>query len=90
MRPESTAYAGHTPGGVTFLDETGKNAFVGDLLFRLSVGRWDLDGGDFPTLMHTLRTVMLPLPDETTVYPGHGDTTTIGFERHNNEFMMEA
>jgi len=81
---------GHTRGGVTFLDEAGMNAFVGDLLFRLSVGRWDLDGGDYPTLMNTLRTLMLPLPDDTTVYPGHGDDTTIGFERRNNEFMMEA
>jgi glyoxylase-like metal-dependent hydrolase (beta-lactamase superfamily II) len=80
---------GHTPGGVSFYSEKEGIVFVGDVLFRLSVGRWDLPGGDYRTLLHTLRTVFIPLPDSTVVYPGHGDETTIGFERKHNDFMAE-
>jgi glyoxylase-like metal-dependent hydrolase (beta-lactamase superfamily II) len=61
--------------------------FAGDVLFRLSVGRWDLPGGDYRTLIRTLQNVFVPLPDSTVVYPGHGDETTIGFERKNNDFL---
>ena len=77
---------GHTKGSVSF---SYKEEFIiaGDTLFNFSVGRWDFPGGDYHTLMNTLKTIFYPLPDTMTVYPGHGDTTTIGFERENNEFM---
>lgn len=81
---------GHTTGGVSFLSETEGTAFVGDVLFRLSVGRWDLPGGDYRALVRTLREVFSPMPDGMKVYPGHGEPTTIGFERKYNEFMAEA
>jgi len=80
---------GHTPGGISFFSEKEGAVFAGDTLFRLSVGRWDLPGGDYRTLVRTLRTVFVPMHDSTMVYPGHGDETTIGFERKHNEFMAE-
>ncbi len=78
---------GHTRGGVSFHSSKERMIFAGDELFRLSVGRWDLPGGSYRTLAETIRTVFAPLPDDTVVYPGHGDSTTIGFERKFNEFM---
>jgi glyoxylase-like metal-dependent hydrolase (beta-lactamase superfamily II) len=77
---------GHSPGGVAFFDGS-DNLFGGDTLFRLSVGRWDLPGGDYETLMKSLRTTFLALDDHVTVHPGHGDITTIGFERRLNQFL---
>jgi len=78
---------GHTSGGVSFVSD---GAFVisGDTLFRLSVGRWDLPGGDYDTLIKTLQDKFSIMPDETIVYPGHGETTTIGFEKQHNQFMQ--
>lgn len=81
---------GHTRGGVSFLSEQDGAVFVGDVLFRLSVGRWDLPGGNYRTLVRTLRDVFSPMPDTLKVYPGHGESTTIGFERTYNEFMAET
>jgi hydroxyacylglutathione hydrolase len=89
---------GHTPGSVTFrLDqiepgqhgqiETGGALFTGDLLFAGSIGRTDLPGGDYPTILDSLARVCLPLPDRTTVLPGHGPLTTIGAERAANPFL---
>jgi hydroxyacylglutathione hydrolase len=77
---------GHTKGSVSFMY---KDEFIiaGDTLFNFSVGRWDLPGGDYYTLMNTLKTIFYALPDTMKVYPGHGDTTTIGFEHANNEFL---
>ena len=80
---------GHTKGGVSFHSPEERIIFAGDELFRLSVGRWDLPGGNYNTLMETIRAVFVPLPDATVVYPGHGDSTTIGFERTYNEFMRD-
>jgi len=62
----------------------------GDLLFAGSIGRTDLPGGDFPTMMRSLAKVCLPLPDETLVLSGHGPVTTIGRERATNPFLAEA
>lgn len=76
---------GHSPGSVVLLAEG--HAFTGDVLFRGSIGRADLPGGDHHQLLATLRDVILPLPDETIVYPGHGPTTTIGAERRANPFL---
>jgi hydroxyacylglutathione hydrolase len=76
---------GHTPGSVTFrLPET---IFSGDLLFAGSIGRTDLPGGDYQTILDSLSRVCLTLPDETVVLAGHGPQTTIGAERAANPFL---
>jgi hydroxyacylglutathione hydrolase len=61
--------------------------FVGDVIFRQGVGRTDLRGGDWKTLLNSIRARLLALPDDTIVYPGHGPATTIGHERQNNPFL---
>jgi len=82
---------GHTPGSVAFrLPATGTEPgtlFSGDLLFAGSIGRTDLPGGDYATMMESLARVCLPLPDETEVLSGHGPATTIGRERRSNPFL---
>jgi hydroxyacylglutathione hydrolase len=80
---------GHTPGSVTFgTAASGEPVlFSGDLLFAGSIGRTDLPGGDYPTILDSLARVCLPLPDETHVLPGHGPQTTIGAERASNPFL---
>ena len=80
---------GHTPGSVTFRLAAEPVMFAGDLLFAGSIGRTDLPGGDYATLMESLARVCLPLSDETAVLPGHGDQTTIGRERATNPFLKE-
>jgi hydroxyacylglutathione hydrolase len=81
---------GHTPGSVAFrlpaAAEPG-TLFSGDLLFAGSIGRTDLPGGDYATILDSLATVCLPLPDETVVLSGHGPQTTIGAERASNPFL---
>jgi hydroxyacylglutathione hydrolase len=77
---------GHTTGSVTFrLPET---IFTGDLLFAGSIGRTDLPGGDYRTILDSLARVCLPLPDDTVVLSGHGPQTTIGAERAANPFLV--
>lgn len=81
---------GHTPGSVTFrLPAAGEpgTIFTGDLLFAGSIGRTDLPGGDYETILASLARVCLPLPDETMVLSGHGPQTTIGTERAHNPFL---
>ena len=93
---------GHTEGSVTFrlpMDEPpaarGKSKidggvlFSGDLLFAGSIGRTDLPGGDYPTILRSLARVCLTLPDETVVLSGHGPQTTIGAERRTNPFLQD-
>jgi hydroxyacylglutathione hydrolase len=76
---------GHTPGSVAFrLPDT---MFTGDLLFAGSIGRTDLPGGDYQTILDSLARVCLPLPDDTVVLAGHGPQTTIGAERATNPFL---
>jgi glyoxylase-like metal-dependent hydrolase (beta-lactamase superfamily II) len=77
---------GHTPGSVTFRLPEGA-LFSGDLLFAGSIGRTDLPGGDYPTILDSLARVCLTLPDQTRVLPGHGPDTTIGAERAGNPFL---
>lgn len=79
---------GHSPGSVALLGDG--LAIVGDVLFAGSVGRVDLIGGDGATLLASIRRVLLPLPDETVVHPGHGPETTIGRERATNPFLTGA
>ncbi|HYF03496.1 MAG TPA: MBL fold metallo-hydrolase [Patescibacteria group bacterium] len=78
---------GHTEGGVCFIDHAMKIALVGDTLFKSSVGRTDLPGGDAKMLLKSIREKLLTLPDDYTVLPGHGDMTTIGAERKRNPFL---
>lgn len=81
---------GHTPGSVTFgLPAAAEHGtlFSGDLLFAGSIGRTDLPGGDYATILESLARVCLPLPDETVVLSGHGPQTTIGVERATNPFL---
>ena len=66
-----------------------KVAIVGDVLFRGSVGRSDLPGGDHATLVHSIREKLWPLGDETTFIPGHGPLSTIGHERQSNPFVSD-
>jgi len=77
---------GHAPGHVILVGEG--VAIVGDCIFSGSIGRTDLPGGDFQTLMASIRTQILTLPDETVVYSGHGPETTIGHERKTNPFLV--
>ena|SRR5688572_17886860 len=78
---------GHSPGSVCFYDERDGFVIGGDVLFNSSIGRTDLPGGDFNTLINSIQTQLFSLPDETKVYPGHGPMTTIGFEKMNNPFV---
>ena len=77
---------GHKEDCVCFYIPESGILFSGDTLFRESIGRTDLDGGDFPTLMHSLAYLM-QLPADTTVYPGHSESTTIGHEQYYNPFI---
>jgi glyoxylase-like metal-dependent hydrolase (beta-lactamase superfamily II) len=80
---------GHSPGSVTFVDRANAVAFVGDVLFNGSVGRTDLWEGSFPTLLRSIETELLTLPDDVVVYSGHGPRTTVGHERATNPFIDE-
>ncbi len=76
---------GHTPGGICLLHD--KSVIVGDTLFQGSIGRADLPGGDYATLMRSIRDRLLTLPEDTAVYPGHMNATTIGEEKQLNPFL---
>ena len=92
VRPHHTP--GHCPGGVCLevarQGERGLDLFVGDTLFAGTIGRTDLPGGDYATLIGSIRTVLLPFGDDARVYPGHGPDTTIGQERRTNPFLTNA
>jgi glyoxylase-like metal-dependent hydrolase (beta-lactamase superfamily II) len=75
---------GHTPGGISLYADSA--VFVGDTLFSGSIGRTDFPGGDYNTLINSIQTKLFTLPDETTVYTGHMETTTIGKEKKFNPF----
>jgi glyoxylase-like metal-dependent hydrolase (beta-lactamase superfamily II) len=79
---------GHAPGHVVFYDEAGGQLIGGDVLFKSSIGRTDLPGGDHNTLLKSIKEELLTLPDATVVYPGHGPATTIGAERRSNPFLV--
>lgn len=88
LRFEILHTPGHSPGSVTYIEKG--VAFVGDVLFAGSIGRTDLPGGDFETLIRSIRTKLLPMGDETEVYSGHGPPTTIGRERKFNPFLTNT
>ena len=79
---------GHAPGHVVLYDRVGGQLVGGDVLFQGSIGRTDLPGGDYATLLESIRRELLTLPDATVVYPGHGPATTIGAERRGNPFLQ--
>ena len=81
---------GHTPGHVVFFEPQAKVLFTGDTLFRESIGRTDLPGGDYSWIMSSILEKIMPLGDEVQVYPGHGDTTDIGHESMYNPFVVEV
>ncbi|NMO98236.1 MBL fold metallo-hydrolase [Paenibacillus lemnae] len=76
---------GHSPGSVSLL--TGSDLFAGDVLFRLGVGRTDLPGGRERDLLDSIQNILFKFPDDTTVYPGHGPRTTIGYEKERNPYV---
>ena len=78
---------GHAPGHVVFIHHHQRFVVGGDVLFRQSVGRVDLPLGDGPTLAHSIREQLYTLPDDFLVHPGHGPSTTIGYEKENNPFV---
>ena len=78
---------GHSPGSVCFLHKETKTIIAGDVLFRESIGRTDLPGGDHATLINSIKKELLVLDDDWKVYPGHGPSTTIGYERTHNPFL---
>ena len=78
---------GHTSGGMCLYCENERLLFSGDTLFCGSVGRSDFPTGDQNTLLHSIQTKLLTLPDNVRVYPGHEDDTTIGFEKANNPYL---
>jgi glyoxylase-like metal-dependent hydrolase (beta-lactamase superfamily II) len=78
---------GHSLGSISLYGAAEKCVFVGDVLFAQGVGRTDLPGGDWKTLLRSIRERLFALPDDTTVYPGHGPATTIGHERKSNPFL---
>lgn len=81
---------GHSPGGIALYSECDRLLIAGDSLFRGSIGRTDLPGGDYDTLIDAVSSKLLSLPDDTNVLPGHGPLTTIGFERTHNPFLKDA
>lgn len=80
---------GHTPGHVVFYEPESRFAVVGDVLFQGSVGRTDLPGGSFEALAHAIRDKLFPLGDDVTFLPGHGGTSTFGWERKCNPFVSD-
>lgn len=80
---------GHTEGHIALYEMRENVLFAGDVIFHSSIGRTDLAGGDYDTLMQSITGKLLTLPEETIVYPGHGAPTSIGYEREHNPFVRE-
>jgi hydroxyacylglutathione hydrolase len=78
---------GHSPASLSFFCKEGNFVIAGDVLFRESIGRTDLPGGNFQTLIQSIKTQFYPLGDEVLVYSGHGEETTVGYEREHNLFL---
>ena len=88
FRFEARHCPGHTPGHVVFYCATEKVLFCGDVIFWGSIGRTDLPGGDYDTLIRSIHTQILTLPNETRLLSGHGGETTVGYERRSNPFLI--
>lgn len=79
---------GHSPGGVCYIHDASNQAIVGDAIFSGSIGRIDFPTSDPEKMRHTLFEVLMKLPDQMTIYPGHGPSSTIGRERRSNPFVL--
>ncbi|MGE0089389.1 MAG: MBL fold metallo-hydrolase [Bacteroidales bacterium] len=79
---------GHSPGCIAFYGAKDGFVMVGDVLFKGSIGRTDLPGGDFDTIINSINQNLFTLPENTVIYSGHGDKTTIGYEKKNNPFFV--
>jgi len=79
---------GHSPASISFFNKESKTLIAGDVLFQGSIGRTDLPGGDYDTLIKVVKEKFFTLPDDTIVYPGHGPQTTIGIEKSSNPFFV--
>lgn len=84
---EILAVPGHSPGSIALYAPQSGFVITGDALFRGSIGRTDLAGGDHPTLINAIRDKLFTLPDDTAVLPGHGPESTIGFEKQSNPYF---
>ena len=80
---------GHTEGGVCFVCHSEKLVFTGDTLFNMSIGRVDLPGGNYEQLIDSIKKKLMTLPDDYSIFSGHGDSSTIGFERNHNPYLNE-
>jgi glyoxylase-like metal-dependent hydrolase (beta-lactamase superfamily II) len=87
--PQFLSTPGHTPGEFCIYFSEDKFCITGDVLFQNSIGRTDLWEGDYDVLLKSIKTKLLTLPDETIIYPGHGDESTIGYEKKYNPFLAE-
>lgn len=81
---------GHSPGHICFYCPEQQFVIGGDVLFRGSIGRTDLPGGNHSQLLESIRTRLFTLPDVVKVYPGHGNSTTIGYEKRSNPFLVNS
>ena len=81
---------GHTPGHIVLFHAQSKTAFVGDVLFQGSIGRTDFPGGDYDTLINSIRNKLWPLGDAVSFVPGHGPMSTFGDERKTNSFVSDS
>jgi hydroxyacylglutathione hydrolase len=79
---------GHSPASVSFFHAKSNSLISGDVLFHSGIGRTDLPGGDFQTLISSIKNKLFSLPDAVKVYPGHGPETTIGHEKRHNPFLV--
>jgi len=79
---------GHSPASICFYSKENQFVIGGDVLFFQSIGRTDLPGGDYETLINSIKTQLFTLPDETEVYPGHGPKTRIAYEKSTNPFLQ--
>jgi glyoxylase-like metal-dependent hydrolase (beta-lactamase superfamily II) len=80
---------GHSPASICLYDEQSKKLIAGDVLFEGSIGRTDLPGGNYDTLIESIKTRIFVLPDDTKVFPGHGPSTTVGHEKRTNPFFKD-
>lgn len=89
IRLETIFTPGHSPGHISFFWRDHNIVFSGDCLFQGSIGRTDLPGGDYATLISSIRGKLLPLGDDVRVLPGHGGETTLGWEQRTNPFLLQ-